>query len=139
MRGIGIHPKKQIRMLEYGQKIRIPKREWRSFLPVVDSFRQILLDRPEIERTPLDWIRFWVNGPLDDDFTGVKDGPYIVDECPMSGDLIVTLPIHCCPRCHGSGKYALLPKYNFGDDVKEFVQIEYIECDHKNMATSAKW
>lgn len=135
--GTGTHPAKRIRALEYGQTIRIPKREWRSFIPVVDDL-QIMLDRPDIERAPLDWVRFWLNGPLDDDFTGVKDGPYVVDECAITGDLIVTLPARHCPRCRGAGRYVELPiivrprSINGYADASETIEIKWVNCDHKN-------
>ncbi len=86
--------------MAYGQSWAIERHVWRDIVPHADPLRQLMLavsgHRPETERTPEDWFRFWLNGPSDDDFMVVKTAPYLVRLDDFSGTMVVKLPEDEC-------------------------------------------
>lgn len=132
----------EIQKIPYGSGFCVQRYVWEDIVPRPDPMRQLLLassgHRPETERTPEDWFRFWLNGPTDDDFLKVKKEPYDVEMEIMSGDMIIRLPLKLCPKCHGRGSYQQWPR----EDSRTFrsatapmsqtVQIETVQCAHQS-------
>lgn len=129
---------REIGDMPYGTTIRKPRREWIDIIPRADPIRQMMLDRPEIEREPLDWIRFWLNGTSDDDFMVVKHEPYRVGEDLLRGDLIISLPAEFCPKCRGRGVYEVIPDIDMSRSVNGDVPqtstctVETVKCNCEN-------
>lgn len=125
--------------MPYGSEYVLDRHQWAAIVPQPDPMRQLLLasagHRPETEREPEDWFRFWLNGTSDDDFMITKREPYRVHIEPVRGRMHIYLPVGYCPKCHGSGRRPKFPELSVCvsrgmEAVAEAIAIEFEACDH---------
>ena len=143
----------RIGKLGYGQSIAFARDDWMPAIPRADPMQQMFLaaggHRPETERTPLDWVRFWINGTEETDFMRVKHEPFYVRDDPVSGALIVSLPESMCPKCQGRGwtrvwddDLTASPMVAGCVPTSEVVFSKPVKCDHRKELgdkTNVRW